>query len=110
MKILNLKNVPSVTELSEILKREFSGDYSYKFFGLDREKSIMVGKSLFVGVQISKRENEITVQGIHSPSASSSFFSFLDLLGTGGALIGIFGSSVKKLEKEITLFLKNKYE
>lgn len=110
MKILNLKNVPSTTELSEILKREFSGDYSYKFFGLDREKSIIVRKAPFVGVQISKRENEITVQGLFSTSPSSSFFSFLDLLGTGGLLVAIFGSSVKKPEKEIALFLKNKYE
>ena len=60
MKILTAKIPPSTKELAEILKQEFSDHYSYKQLGLGEEKNIIVQKSTFVGVQISKSGNEIT--------------------------------------------------
>lgn len=107
MKIITSKMTPSTKEMAGILKREFSDRYSYKLFGLSNDKSIIVWKSTFVGTQISKRENEITIEGIY-PSITTSYFSVLTNIILGGG-IPLFHSSWRKLEKEIGAFLKQKY-
>lgn len=103
MKILTTKTPPSTKEIAEILKREFSDHYSYKQFGLGEEKSIIVRKSTFVGAQISKSGNEITIEGVQ-PSITAVLFSFILQLFTGFST-----SSSRKLEKEVCLFLQHKY-
>lgn len=107
MKLLTSKMPPSTNELVEILKREFSDRYTYEMFGLGNEKSILVKKSFFVGAQISKRENEFMIDGIH-PSISSSLIALL--LQVLGSLYILFSPSpYRKLEKEIGVFLKQKF-
>ena len=103
MKILTSKTPPSTKELAEILKREFSDHYSYKQLSLGEEKNIIVRKSTFVGAQISKSGNEITIEGIQ-PSIPAVLFSFILQLITGFST-----PSSRKLEKEIGFFLQHKY-
>lgn len=107
MNLLTSKTPPSANELIEILKREFSDQYTYQIFGIGNEKSILVKKSFFVGAQISKRENEFTIDGIH-PSVSSSLIALL-LQVLGNLYILFSPSPYRKFEKEIGLFLKRKY-
>jgi hypothetical protein len=110
MKVSVSKTAPSGKELAEILNREFSNRYSYELFGLGDEKSVIVQKSAFVGVQISKRQNEFDIL-ITPPSITSgyllvgvSFVPGLDLV-LGWALRPQF----LKLEREIAGFLNQRY-
>ena len=59
MRISTSKMLPTTNELLEDLKREFPNQYSYSLFGKGKEKSIIVRKSKFNGVEISKVGNEI---------------------------------------------------
>lgn len=77
MKIKTIENTPSSKQLAEILKNEFSDQYSYELYGFGKEKSIIVRKSIFVGAQISKRKNELIIEGFPNPSIATSFFAFL---------------------------------
>lgn len=109
MRVFKLKASPSTEELAGILKKEFSSFYSYNLFGLDRERSIMVEKSTFVGAQVSIKGNEITVHGI-PPTATTTFLSALDFLVTGGLFMGLpFQSKREKFEKEVGSFLQQKF-
>jgi len=103
MKVLTSKTPPTTKELLDILESEFSDQYTYKLFGLGEEKSIIVRKSTFIGAQISKSVNEITIEGIQ-PSIPAVLFSFILQLITGFST-----SSSRKLEKEIGFFLNQKY-
>lgn len=106
MKVFTLKNSPSTEEIAEILKNDFSDKYAYDFFGLGAERSIIVRKSEFVGAQISKSGNQITVHAM-SPNL---LFSFLDPFLTGLNILGlIFHSPWKKLETDLVVFLKKSY-
>jgi len=107
MKLITLKTLPSTNDLIEVLKREFSDQYTYKIFGLGSEKSIIVQKSFFIGAQISKRDNEFTIDGIQ-PSISSTLIA-LTLQVLANLYILFSPSPYKKFEKEIGLFLKTKY-
>lgn len=110
MRISTSKKPPSTRELAEILKREFSGRYSYKLSGLGSDKVIVVRKSTFVGAQISQTGNDITIEGTFHPSSAASFLYFFDCLITEGALMAVsLGSKCKKFEKEIAVFLHRKY-
>jgi hypothetical protein len=114
MKISITKTPPSMKEMAEILEQQFSGQYSYELFGLWNDKSIIIRKSTFVGAQISKRENEFTIEGT-SPSITTSIISILAPLFAGVAAPGshlwalFFRSPWRKLETEIGIFLKHKY-
>ena len=108
MRIFTLQTTPSTQELAKTLKQEFSDQYSYDLFGLDKEKSIIVSKSIFVGVQISKKNNEITLQGM--PASVPTWLLYLaDIITTGGIVSLIFRSSWIKFENEIRSFLMKKY-
>lgn len=107
MQVLTTKTLPSTKELIEILKREFSDKYTYEPFGLGANKSILVRKSYFVGVQILKNDNVLNIDGI-SPSVSASLFRVL-LEVLANLFIIFSSSSYKRLEKEITVFIKKKY-
>lgn len=107
MKIITSKEIPSSKELLQILKEEFRNEYSYELYGIGGEKSIIVRKSFFVGAQISKGRNEITVDGI-APSALASLISILLQL-LANLYILFTPSKYKKLEKELSVFLNNKF-
>lgn len=107
MKITTTKDTPSIKELLEILKQEFSDKYSYKLYGFGDEKSIIVQKSFFVGAQISKSKNEFTIDGI-PPSALSSLISIL-LQQLANLFIMFSPSKYKRLEKELSIFINQKF-
>ena len=109
MKILTSIMTPPPHELVGVLQREFSNHYSYKLFGLGAEKSIIISKSTFVGAQISKRENEITIEGTIPSITTGYFILFLGLIGPDALLALLYGSQGRKLIKEIGVFLKKKY-
>ena len=107
MRILATKALPSAKELAAILKKEFSDKYSYELFGLGPNKSILMKKTFFVGAQISINENSITIDGM-PPSASASFIAMV--LQVFANLFIVFALlPYKKLEKEIGVFLSNRY-
>lgn len=111
MKISTSKNLPSATELIEILKQEFSGSHSYRLIGLGKDKTILVGASTFVGAQISIGENEITVQGVPPCLPAAYFVSFLAITEFAFFLIALMSttSKLKLLEKDVAIFLKNRF-
>lgn len=109
MKKIEVKKTPPYEEILGNLKREFSGKYAYDFFGLGSEKSIIVRKSRFVGAQISRGENGLSIQALMPLSITNWFLSlFLSLYASGAMLM--WTSPYKKLENELALFLKNRYE
>ena len=103
MRISTLKKTPSTQEMAAILKQEFS-DYSCKLFGLGLKKSIIIQKSTFVGVQISKSDHYITIVGSH-PTIIAWLFSILLL----DDFTPFYGSEREELQKEIGAFLKRQY-
>ncbi len=103
MRISTSKKTPSTQALIEILKQEFS-DYSFKLFGLGAEKSIIVQKSTFVGVQISKSGNDFTLESSH-PTLIAWLFSIV--LFDDFTLY--YGSERKRLKEEIGAFLSSRY-
>lgn len=108
MNVIVSKPPPPNNELIEILKQEFSDQYTYKQFGIGKEKSIIVQKSTFVGAQISKTGNEFLIDGIY-PSVIASLTALL--LQVLANLYALFQPSpYRELEKEIAVFLKHKYE
>ena len=100
--------------MAEVLNQEFSDRCSYKLFGVGTEKSLIIRKSPFVGAQISNSENGITIEGFH-PSVAASLLSnlFGFFLGVAAPAeyiwSSLFSSPWGKFEKEVGLFLRNKY-
>jgi hypothetical protein len=71
-----------------------------------------VSKSPSIGAQISIHENEITIQGTPPPPVAYfvSFMVWTELAILLPFFIGLSTmSKLKELEKEIAVFLKNKY-
>jgi hypothetical protein len=95
---------PSNEEIAQTLEQEFSSKYSYSFFGLGNNKTVIVRKSEFVGAQISKNGNQITVHA-HSPNI---LLSLLDVFYSG-IISAASHSSLKKLEADLVVFFKNRY-
>ena len=108
MKVIVSKPPPSNNELIEILKQEFSDQYTYKLFGIGKEKSIIVQKSTFVGAQISQTGKEFLIDGT-PPSVTASLTALL-LQVLVNLYILFQPSPYRELEKEIAVFLKHKYE
>ncbi|QRR00022.1 hypothetical protein [Dyadobacter sandarakinus] len=104
MKVIKIGQDPSNEEIAQALAQEFSSGYSYKSFGLGNNKSIIVRKSEFVGAQISKSGKQITVHA-HAPNV---LLSLLDVLYSGIISVASY-SSLKELESDLVVFLKNKY-
>jgi hypothetical protein len=105
MKIFTIEQDPSIEEIAHILEQEFTSKYTYSIFGLSKSKSVIVRKSDFVGAQISKSGNQLTVHA-QSPNLLLSFLDPLTGINVMGAL---FNSPLKKLEADLVTFLKNKY-
>jgi hypothetical protein len=109
MRLTATKPLPDNNELIETFKREFSSDYSYELFGLDGQKTILIGKSPFIGAQVSMRQNEITIQATPPSVVTGNFLFFFSLVGIDVVLGVLFGTKLKRIEKEVTDFLKSKF-
>lgn len=113
MRIPTSKPLPPANEMLDILKSEFSPDYTYKLFGWG-EKTIIVEKSAFVGAQVSLHEDGITVQGT-PPFAGAGVLTFLGLTELGAIIAPLFllfganPDTFRNVEKEIAVFLHKKY-
>lgn len=94
---------PNLNNLIQELKNEFSDRYTFKIFGLGSQKSILVRKSAWVGVQITVYGNEIIIDGSFPNIISSSLMTLLSLSTIAPV------SKWHELEKKITVFLKRKY-
>lgn len=104
MTISTTKPVPSNLQLKDILIQEFSEVYTYKMFGIHGDKSILVGKSLIIGVQISKTDGEYTIQGT-PPTLAGAFLCFLfSVVG-----ISYFQTELTNLERETGSFLARRF-
>lgn len=104
MKVITVNQDPSAEEIARTLEQEFSSQYSYSLFGLGNSKSVVVRKSEFVGAQISKSGSQITVHA----QPPNILLSSLDALLTG-IISAAYYSSLKNLEADLLVFLKNKY-
>jgi len=109
MKIVATIPLPDNGELLELLGNEFSTNYTYELFGLGGQKSILVGKSAFVGAQISMRENEITIQATPPSIVTGNFLFFFSLIGVDTILGLLFRSQLRKVEMEVAGFLKSRF-
>ena len=94
---------PSLNELIQELKNEFPDRYTFKLFGLGSQKSILVRKSAWVGVQITVHGNEIIIDGSFPNIISSSLMTLL----TQSTIAPV--QKWEELEKKISVFLKKKY-
>jgi len=114
MRITTTKTLPTAAELVEILKKEFSPDYSYTIFGLGKNKTVLVKKSALVGVQVSLLNNDISIQASPPSIGTGYLFMFFSYTGLGAfialvcVLLGMIESPLI-IEKEIGSFLKRKY-
>ena len=105
MKISTEKKYPNTRELIRKLKNKFSNAYSFSLYGVGNNRSIIARKSIFIGVEISRKENEIQIDPI--------FPSFLlQLIGTlffidSSVIRYVFPSKLMKTERELGLFLQN---
>ncbi|WP_276371197.1 hypothetical protein [Chryseolinea sp. H1M3-3] len=112
MRISTKEIPPPTNDLIKILKQELPAAYSCELYGLGKNKSIIVSKSNSVGAQISIHENEITIQGAPPPPFAyfMPFMVWTELAILLPFFVGVSTvSKLKELEKEIAVFLKNKY-
>ena len=98
---ISVAKTPSINALKGIL-REVLPTYSLQLFGVKKD-SILLEKSSFVGVQISKRGNDITIQGVPPTFLAGALVFILSLAG-----IATYTSAFKDLEKEVAFFLRQK--
>lgn len=115
MKVLATKKIPSIGSLIEMMRQDFSDQYSYKSIGIGKHKSIIVQKSTFVGVQISVNKNEIIIDEA-VPTIKGIFINFLLQFFLGLAVsIMQFGSPFfksspwRKFKNEVVVYLRHKF-
>jgi hypothetical protein len=104
MKAFTIKQDPSTEEIAHALEHGFSSKYSYSFFGVGENRSVIVKKSELVGAQISTSRNRMTVHAM----PPNLLLSSLDAVLTG-LISAVSYSSLTKLEKDLTVFLRSKY-
>jgi hypothetical protein len=109
MRIIPRKPLPDNLQLIELFKNEFSGNYSYELFGLNGQKTILIGKSAFVGAQISVKEKEITIQATPPSVLTGNFLFFFSMIGVDTILGLLFRSQLRKIEMDVAGFLKSKF-
>jgi hypothetical protein len=93
----------SITSLISDLKEAFPR-YSLKPFGFEKNESILIAKSWFIGAQISKRDNQITIQGTPPTFLAGITVFILSLAGFAS-----YTTEFKKLEKEVASLLHQKF-
>lgn len=104
MKVFKIEQDPSAEEIVLALRQEFSSKYSYSFFGVGENKTIIVKRSELIGAQISKSGDRITVHAM----PPNLLLSSLDAVLTG-LVSAVSYSALIKLEKDLVVFLKGKY-
>jgi hypothetical protein len=109
MRIIATKPLPDNGQLKEVLKNEFSRNYSCELFGLNGQKTILIGKSAFVGAQVSVKEREITIQATPPSVFTGNFLFFFSLIGADTILGLLFRSQLRKIEMDVAGFLKTKF-
>lgn len=100
--IVHANQLPNFNDLILTLKSQFS-NYSVYIFDSKPQKSIIVRKSASVGAQLTIRENEIIVDACYP----NIFISSLMRLLTASTIFPF--NSWPKIEKEVSDFLKRKY-
>lgn len=97
------RELPILSDLLQELKNEFSDQYTFKIFGLGSQRSILVRKSAWIGVQITIRNRGFFIDGSFPNLLASSFMTLLSQ-----STIAPVNKWVE-LEKKIADFLKRKY-
>jgi hypothetical protein len=116
MKIIINGTFPPPTELVQILNDAFQPGYSFRQFGLGKNKTIMARKSSLVGIQLSVVGNQIDFQPT-APTITGPVLSFImltelvPLIMIPLLVISDFfrKDPYKEMAKEIGFFLKKKY-
>ena len=78
MKIAVFPPVPPLADLVQVLNDAFGPTYSFRIFGMGKNKTIMARKSALVGLQLSVDGNEIHFQPT-PPTATGSALGFMML-------------------------------
>lgn len=108
MKIRTKHPLPSTKALKAYLDTKLS-NRSARLFGLGSDKTLLVKKSAFIGVQITRRDHELVIEG-SLPSISSSILSgFLMLEGIFYLFEFIFQKQWKKMELEVAQAISEQY-
>jgi len=102
-----IQKAPSPQKLSDVLNEEFSSNYTYTLFGFPTDNSVIIRKSIFVGIQLTPRGNEIIVDRV-LPSFVSSFIGYA-LAVIGIPAIPSLNRAWRRLERETGTFLKERY-
>lgn len=111
--IIKVKSTPTNEELMSVLRQKLSGEYSVREFGLGK-KTVMIKRSTMVGVQITVRQNEISVHE-SSPSVAGGILSSLAMIEWAGLLIHVFGivgavpAKSQSFEKEVARLIHENY-
>lgn len=106
MEVIATRQNPSMNEIVEYLGKNFNDKCSYSRYGLNDNKSLIISKSIFLGAQVWKAGETITVQIV----IPNPLLGFLDTLLLGSSFIHLFLSEERnKLEKELVRLLRNKY-
>ena len=109
MKIRTTSRTPKSKEIADLLNSKLSRG-SAKLFGLNCYKTVMVKTSPFVGVQITKRNKELTIEG-SLPSVFASVLSSLLMIEGFMYLFEIlFHKQWKNLETEVAAVLSDQYK
>lgn len=116
MKISIASNHPPADELLQVLNDTFGPRYSFRLFGLGKEKTIMARKSALVGLQLSFTDKQANFQRT-TPTIAGSALSFMMLTEFAVLLIlplliiseGFTKDPYKEMAKEIGFFLKEKF-
>ncbi|WP_422359844.1 hypothetical protein [Reichenbachiella sp.] len=109
MKIRTNTPAPKSKEIARLLNSKLPKG-SAKLFGFNCYKTILVRTSPFVGVQITRRNHELVIEG-SLPSVSASILSsFLMLEGFLYLFEIIFHNQWKNLETEVATLLLNQYK
>jgi hypothetical protein len=104
MTLTTSKAPSSVASLISDLKESFPR-YSHKTFGIGKNESILIAKSSFIGVQVSKRDSDITIQGTPPTFLAGIVVFVLSLAGFAS-----YTTEFKKLEKEVASVLNQKFK
>ena len=111
MRIKLQEYMPTLSELSEVVKTEMPASYTVDLFQLPTEQGIFVAKSAFVAARIFIRGDEVIVEGSSKPSVFLSLLGILDMILFYGSFIAFTHKKERRqFEREIGLLLAAKYK
>lgn len=109
MKIRTVSRTPKSKEIADLLNAKLSKG-SARLFGMNCYKTVMVKKSPFVGVQITRRNQELIIEGSLPSVFASILSSLLMIEGFMYLFEIIFHNEWKNLETEVAAVLANQYK